>query len=122
VQGSLAASLAEKLDAARLPLKNLRDKEDALGVRKTTRANYEQQIAKLELSSGNERKINELEGLLNRAYTEDEPLEKEVRLLERKAIKDSEQAKWEAIREVIPLFWSDRPSELMNHYSTERSW
>jgi len=99
VQGELATSLAEKLDAARLPLKSLRDKEDALATRKNVRNNYEQQIAKLELSSGNERKINELEELLQRAYVEDDPLEKEVQLLERKAIRDSEQTKWEAIRE-----------------------
>ena len=102
VQGSLAASLAEKLDAARVPLKSLRDKEDALAIRKHTRNDYEQRIAKLELSSGNEKKINELEELLQRAYVEDDPLEKEVQLLERKAIRDSEKAKWEAIREVIP--------------------
>ena len=102
VQGSLAASLAEKLDAARVPLKSLRDKEDSLAVRKNTRNDYEQRIAKLELSSGNEKKINDLEELLQRAYVEDDPLEKEVQLLERKAIKDSEKAKWEAIREVIP--------------------
>lgn len=56
------------------------------------------------MSSGNEKKISELEELLQRTYAEDEPLEKEVQLLERKAIKDSEQAKWEAIREVILLF------------------
>ena len=101
MQGSLSASLAEKLDAARLPLKNLRDKEDALAARRNTRNGYEQQIAKLELSSGNEKKISDLEEVLQRAYVEDEPLEKEVQLLERKAIKDSEKAKWEAIREVI---------------------
>jgi len=122
VQGSLSASLAEKLDASRLPLKNLRDKEDALNTRRNTRTNYEQQIAKLELSSGNERKINELEDLLQRANVDDEPLEKEVQLLERKAIKDSEQAKWEAIREVNPSFWSATSGKLTNRYSTARSW
>jgi len=51
------------------------------------------------MSSGNERKINEFEELLKRANVEDEPLEKEVQILERKAIKESEHAKWEAIRE-----------------------
>lgn len=74
------------------------------------------------MSSGNEKKISELEELLQRAYVDDEPLEKEVQLLERKAIKDSEQAKWEAIREVIPLLCSHRSSGLTNRYSTERSW
>lgn len=99
VQGSLADSLAKKLDAARLPLKNLRDKEDALTVRRNIRNNYEQTIAKLETSRGNEKKINELEELLKRANAEDEPLEKDIVILERRAIKDSEHAKWEAIRE-----------------------
>ena len=122
VHGSLSASLAEKLDASRLPLKNLRDKEDALATRRNTRTNYEQQIAKLELSSGNERKINELEELLQRANTDDEPLEREVQLLERKAIKDSELAKWEAIREVNPSFCTATPGGLTSHYSTGRSW
>lgn len=122
VQGSLATSLAEKLDAARLPLKKLRDKEDALATRRNTRNNYEQQIAKLETSSGNEKKINDLEELLQRAYVEDEPLEKEVQLLERKAIRDSEQAKWEAIREVTPLFRSDILGGLTSRYSTEKNW
>jgi len=99
VQGSLATTLAEKLDAARLPLKNLRDKEVDVSTRRNKRSVYEQQIAKLEMSSGNERKINELEQLLQRAIIEDEPLEKEVRILERKAIKENEHAMWEAIRE-----------------------
>jgi len=99
VQGSLADSLARKLEAARLPLKNLRDKEDALTARMNIRNNYDLQIAKLETSNGNERKINELEKLLKKAKADDEPLEKEVLILERQAIKESEHAKWEAIRE-----------------------
>ena len=100
----------------------MRDKEDALTTRRNTRNNYEQQIAKLETSSGNEKKINELEELLQRAYTEDEGLEKEVQLLERKAIRDSEQAKWEAIREVTPLFCGNILGELTSRYSTEKNW
>ena len=122
MQGSLAASLAEKFDAARLPLKNLRDKEDALATRRNTRQNYEQQIAKLETSSGNEKKISDLEEVLQRAYVEDDSLEKEVQLLERKAIRDSEQAKWEAIREVTPLFRRGILGGLTSRSSTERNW
>lgn len=83
----------------------MRDKEDTLAARRNARSSYEQQIAKLEMSSGNEKKINDLEGLLQRAIVEDEPLEKEVQLLERKAIRDSEHAKWEAIREVNSSFY-----------------
>jgi len=100
----------------------LRDKEDALATRRNTRNNYEQQIAKLEASSGNEKKISDLEELLQRAYVEDEPLEKEVQLLERKAIRDSEQAKWEAIREVTPLLCRTILGGLTSHSSTERNW
>ena len=81
----------------------------------STRNGYEQQIAKLESSHGNERKIKELEDLLHRACVDDEPLEKEVQLLERKAIKDSEQAKWDAIREVTLSFCSRTPSKLTSH-------
>ncbi|KAF9785541.1 Eisosome component PIL1-domain-containing protein [Thelephora terrestris] len=99
VQGSLAESLAKKLNAARLPLKNLRDKEDTLAARRNIRNNYELNIAKLETSSGNQKKINELEELLRKANIDDDPLEKEVQILERKAIKESEHAKWEAFRE-----------------------
>jgi hypothetical protein len=99
VQGSLADSLAKKLEAARIPLKSLRDKEDALSARRKIQSNHEQLIAKLETSRGNEKKIQELERLLKQAKIDDEPLEKEVLILERRAIKDSEHAKWEAIRE-----------------------
>jgi hypothetical protein len=114
-QGSLADSLAVKLEAARLPLKNLRDKEEALAARIKIRNNYEQHIAELEMSNKNGKKISELEELLRKARLEDDPLEKEVLLLERKAIRDSEHAKWEAIREVIPFFYSHRSGGLISH-------
>ena len=99
----------------------MRDKEDALAARKNTRNGFEQQIAKLESSSGNEKKISDLEELLHQAYTNDEPLEKEVQLLERKAIRDSEHAKSEAIREVSSLFCGRIPGGLTYRYSTEKS-
>lgn len=86
------------------------------------RNNYDQQIAKLEMSSGNEKKIKELEELLKRAKIEDDPLEKEVSILERKAIKESEHAKWEAIREVTPFLCHHNSGGLTTHHSTERSW
>ena len=122
VQGSLATTLAEKLDAARLPLKNLRDKELDVSTRRNKRNVYEQQIAKFEMSTGNEKKIHELEEFLQRAITEDEPLEKEVRILERKAIKENEKAMWEAIREVRSLFSSRVLDRLTSHCSMERNW
>lgn len=107
---------------ARLPLKNLRDKEDTLTTRRNARNNYEQTIAKLEASRGSDKKIQELEGLLKRAESEDEPLEKEILILERKAIKESEHAKWQAIREVTSPFCGYKPGRLTRHHSTERSW
>lgn len=58
---------------------------------------------------------------MHRASAEDEALEKEVQLLERKAIRDSENAKWEAIREVTPLFCGDILGRLTNRYSTEKN-
>jgi hypothetical protein len=88
----------------------LRDKEDSLAARRNIRNNYELQIAKLETSRGNEKKIKELEELLKRANAEDEPLEKEIQILERKAIRESEHAKWEAIREVSPVIYAIHPT------------
>jgi hypothetical protein len=70
-----------------------------VSTRRNKRNVQEQQISKLEMSSGNEKKIKDLEELLHRAVVEDEPHEKEVQILERKAIKESEQAMWEAFRE-----------------------
>jgi molecular chaperone GrpE (heat shock protein) len=49
---------------------------------------------------GNDRKIAEMREALKRAEAEDEHLEKEVELLKRKALRESEQIKWDALREV----------------------
>ncbi|KAI6031777.1 hypothetical protein BKA83DRAFT_673496 [Pisolithus microcarpus] len=61
VNGSLASSLAVKLNAARSPLKALRDAESAIIPKRNA--------------------------------------QKEILILKRKAVRDSERAKWEAIRE-----------------------
>lgn len=74
------------------------------------------------MSSGNEKKVSDLEVLLHRAIAEDEPLEKEVQLLERKAIRDSEHARWQAIREVSSSFCSYILGRLMSRYSMEKNW
>ncbi|KAF8521472.1 Eisosome component PIL1-domain-containing protein [Gautieria morchelliformis] len=101
VQGSLTAALASSLDVSRAPFKALRDAEAHMQPKRNIRANYELQISKLknEGKPGTEAKIRELENLLRKAEAQDEDLEKEIDLLKRKAIVDSETQKWEAIRE-----------------------
>lgn len=101
VQGSLATSLAQKLDAARTPLKTLRDAEIALQPKRNIRAGIQNQIARLEHDNakGMEKKLGELKEQLRKAEGDDAGLEKEVEILKRKALHDSEEQKWEALRE-----------------------
>lgn len=102
VKGSLASSLAVALDEARSPLKALREAEAAITPKRNIRAGLQLRIRKLEHSQEKnaERQIAELSDQLARAEKNDEPHEKEILILKRKAIRDSEQAKWAAIREV----------------------
>ncbi|KAM6498169.1 Eisosome component PIL1 domain containing protein [Amanita muscaria] len=101
VQGSLAGSLAQKLISARGPLKALRDAENVLAPRRAARFNLATQIAKVEhdQQKGSEKRLAELREQLRRAELEDHSLEKEIEILKRKAIRDSETAKWEVLRE-----------------------
>ncbi|TFK77040.1 hypothetical protein BDN72DRAFT_866840 [Pluteus cervinus] len=101
VQGSLAASLSAKLDAARAPLKALRDAETALGPRRNVRSGLHSQLSRIEHDQqrGMERKVAELKDQIRKAEVDDLPQEKEIELLKRKAIRESETLKWEAIRE-----------------------
>ncbi|KAL0951102.1 hypothetical protein HGRIS_007839 [Hohenbuehelia grisea] len=101
VQGSLAASLAQKLDAARAPLKALRDAESALTPRRNARAGLQTQLARIEHDQqrGMEKKIAELKEQIKKAEADDAPQEKELEILKRKALRESELFKWEAIRE-----------------------
>lgn len=98
----MSATLAGKLDAARAPLKALRDAEVAIAPKRNIRAGLRNQIARIEHSQekGTERRVAELKEQLSRAECNDEHLEKELELLKRKAIRESEQKKWEAIQEV----------------------
>jgi hypothetical protein len=102
VKGSLASSLAQKLNTGRGPLKALREAENGLLPRKSARANLFNLVAKLENDhqKGSEKRIAELREQLKKAEQDCEIHEKELEILKRKAIKDSETAKWEAIREV----------------------
>ncbi|KAJ7110148.1 Eisosome component PIL1-domain-containing protein [Mycena epipterygia] len=101
VHGSLASSLAVKLDGARAPLKNLRDAEAALTPRRNVRAGLQLQLTRIEHDQpkGMEKRVAELKEQLRKATLEDQPQETEVNLLKRQGIRESEQHKWEAIRE-----------------------
>jgi len=102
VQGSLANTLAIKLDNARTPFKVLRDAEAALTPRRNIRAGLSMQISRMEhdQQKGMEKRLAELREQLRKAEDEDEAKEKQVEILKRRAVKESEQQKWDAIREV----------------------
>ncbi|KAG0708927.1 Eisosome component PIL1-domain-containing protein [Suillus ampliporus] len=101
VQGSLASSLAIQLNNARAPLKALRDAEAALVPKRNLRVGLHNQIARIEHNQekGMERKLPELRQQLAKADQVDEPLEKELQILKRKAVRESETMKWDAVRE-----------------------
>ncbi|KAJ6610062.1 Eisosome component PIL1-domain-containing protein [Mycena sp. CBHHK59/15] len=101
VQGSLASSLAVKLDAARSPFKTLRDAETAITPRRNIRAGLQLQLTRIEHDQprGLEKRAAELKEQLRKANLDDQPQETEVDLLKRLAIRESEQLKWDAIRE-----------------------
>lgn len=103
VHGSLAGSLSAKFNAARGPIKALRDAETAITPRRNIRAGMQLQISRLEhdQQKGMERKIAEIKDQLRRAELEDQGQEREIEILKRKAVRESEQQKWEALREVI---------------------
>lgn len=102
VQGSLASSLAIKLNSARSPFKALRDAEATLVPKRNFRVGLRNQIARIEHNQekGMERKLPELRQQLAKAEQADESLEKELEILKRKAVRDSETMKWDALREV----------------------
>jgi 1,6-anhydro-N-acetylmuramate kinase len=102
VVGSLSGSLAGKLDTARAPLKALRDNEATLTPRRNVRAGLKIQIERLEhgQEKGAEKRIAEVKEQLAKVEKDDEPLEKEHEILLRKALKESELLKFQALREV----------------------
>ncbi|OCH95785.1 hypothetical protein OBBRIDRAFT_883721 [Obba rivulosa] len=101
IEGSLASTLAQKLDQARGPLKALRDAESNLAPRRNIRASYRNQIMRIEHDQprGLENRLAELKRQLAKAEADDEPHEKEIEILKRKAVRESEHAKWAAMRE-----------------------
>ncbi|KAI0830665.1 Eisosome component PIL1-domain-containing protein [Trametes gibbosa] len=101
IYGALSSTLAQQVDASRAPFKALRDAETSLSGRRNIRAGFQNQIARIEYDQqrGMEHKLAELKRQLRKAEEDDEPLEKEVELLKRKAVRESERLKWEAVRE-----------------------
>ncbi|KAH8998981.1 Eisosome component PIL1-domain-containing protein [Lactarius hatsudake] len=101
IAGSLSGTLAMKLNAARAPFKALRDDEVALTQRRNVRASLQNQIARLEHSQekGSEKRIAEVKEQLAKAEKDDEPAERDHKVLLRKALKESEQEKFQALRE-----------------------
>lgn len=101
VHGALSETLATDLDKNRAPLKALRDAENALTPRRNLRASLETQIGRIEYDQpkGQEKRLAELKQQLRAADIEDSSAEKEIEILKRKALRESEQLKWAAIRE-----------------------
>lgn len=103
IAGSLAGTLSVKLDSARTPLKQLRDNEAALTQKRNVRAGLENQIGRVEHGQerGYEKRVAELRDQLAKAESDDEPAERQYEILLRKALKESEQLRFQALREVI---------------------
>lgn len=102
VHGALSATLASQIDASRSAVKALRDAEKALEPRRNNRAGLETQIGRLEhdIQKGSEKRLSELREQLAKLEAEDAPAEKEIEILKRKAVRESEREKWAAIRQV----------------------
>ncbi|KAG9017061.1 hypothetical protein FRB90_001956 [Tulasnella sp. 427] len=103
VQGSLIGVLSDRLDEARAPLKKLREAQAGLSPRRAQRTSIESQIRAIETNPnskpGGEARVKELQDSLSKHTADDAPLEREVDELRRKAIKESEEMKWQAFRE-----------------------
>jgi hypothetical protein len=91
-----------KLNTARIPLKELRDNEVTLFQRRNFRAGLDSQITRIENNpeKGYEKRVAELKGQLAKAESDDEPLEKQHEVLLRRALRESELQKFQALREV----------------------
>lgn len=83
-------------------MKALRDAEKVLEPKRNSRAGLQSQIARLEhdQQKGSEKRLADFKEQLTRLEAEDANSEKEIAILKRKAVADSERAKWAALREV----------------------
>lgn len=80
----------------------------ALAQKHSVRTGLEQQISRIENSQekGYEKRLAELKEQLAKAQSDDESAEKQHDLLLRKALRESELQKFQAIREVIEILWA----------------
>jgi hypothetical protein len=92
---------------SRAAWKHVRDAEAGIVPRRVIQQNFKNEIARVRASqasgsriAGLDAKIHQLEEQLKKAETDDAPLERELDLLKRAAIKESEAVKWKALREV----------------------
>jgi len=92
---------------SRAPWKHVRDAEAGLVPRRTIQQNFKNEIARIRASqtsggrTGNlDAKLHQLEEQLKKAEADDAPLERELDLLKRAAVKESEALKWKAFRDV----------------------
>ncbi|KAI0094631.1 Eisosome component PIL1-domain-containing protein [Irpex rosettiformis] len=101
VQGTLTGQLASKVNTSRTAFKHLRDAENALAPRRNIRIGLENQISRIEYDQRKDQqaKLQELKAQLRLNEEEDSVAEKDIEVLKRKAIRETEQEKWEAIRE-----------------------
>lgn len=102
VQGSLTAQVASKINSSRTAFKHLRDAENALAPRRNIRIGLENQIGRIEHEQRKDQqaRLQELKAQLRMNEEEDSVAEKDIEILKRKAVRETEQEKWEAIREV----------------------
>lgn len=87
--------------------KHVRDAEAGLVPRRIMQQNFKNEISRIRASqtssgrTGNlDAKLQQLEEQLKKAETDDAPLERELDLLKRAAIKETEAVKWKAFRDV----------------------
>ncbi|KAG8758723.1 hypothetical protein FRC14_007510 [Serendipita sp. 396] len=103
VHGALSYTLATDLDKSRAAWKNVRDAEAQLAPRRAARSNIAGQVNKLKTEGGRggnvDTRLAELEAQLKKAESDDAPLENELQLLRRTAIKESETLKWKGLKE-----------------------
>ncbi|EKM61188.1 uncharacterized protein PHACADRAFT_168609 [Phanerochaete carnosa HHB-10118-sp] len=101
VHGSLAGTLANKINSSRTTFKHLRDAENALAPRRNIRIGMQNQIAKMEHDQrkDQQQRMAELKVQLQKNEEEDAVMEKDIEISKRKAVRETEREKWEAIRE-----------------------
>jgi len=104
---SIICMSADCSPRSRAEWKHVRDAEAGLVPRRTIQQNFKNEISRIRAGqasngrAGNlDAKLHQLEEQLKKAETDDAPLERELDLLKRAAIKESEAVKWKAFRDV----------------------